>query len=59
MIQKIWYKSCPKCHGDLALEQDYTGNFRVCIQCGFSQELVVKRQPMEVTRRVPVAAEAA
>ncbi len=27
-------KACPHCHGDLALEQDYSCGYLTCVQCG-------------------------
>ena len=26
--------SCPKCHGTLALDQDWTGPYWTCLSCG-------------------------
>jgi hypothetical protein len=31
----LWFKACPKCQGDLALQQDVFGNYVGCLQCGF------------------------
>jgi len=39
MFVKFWYKSCPRCRGDMALEQDKWGSYRVCIQCGYAQDI--------------------
>ena len=39
MAKNLWLKSCPKCRGDLTLEQDRWGRYRVCIQCGYSDDL--------------------
>jgi hypothetical protein len=32
----IWFKSCPRCQGDLTLERDLYFGYRylTCIQCG-------------------------
>jgi hypothetical protein len=32
----IWFKSCPRCHGDLTLQTDLYFGYRYlnCIQCG-------------------------
>ena len=30
----FWFKACPKCHGDLASDQDPYGRYVSCIQCG-------------------------
>ncbi len=27
-------KACPHCHGDLAVEQDYSCGYLTCVQCG-------------------------
>ena len=38
MAMQFWLKSCPRCHGDLVLEQDRWGRYRVCIQCGHLED---------------------
>ena len=30
----FWFKSCPKCHGDLHRDLDVYGTFITCVQCG-------------------------
>ena len=31
----LWFKSCPRCAGDLQREPDFVGGFdAVCLQCG-------------------------
>ena len=30
----FWFKSCPKCHGDLYQDSDTYGNYIACLQCG-------------------------
>ena len=32
-------KSCPRCQGDLCLEQDHYGEFQSCLQCGYLRGL--------------------
>ncbi len=39
MIKKLWLKGCPRCHGDLVLEQDRWSQYHVCIQCVHTHEL--------------------
>ena len=29
-----WFKSCPKCHGDLSGDSDNYGPYISCMQCG-------------------------
>ena len=36
---RFYFKACPKCQGDLYLEQDAYGAFRQCLQCGRIVEL--------------------
>jgi hypothetical protein len=31
-----WLKMCPKCHGDLYLDEDWFGRSLTCLQCGRS-----------------------
>ena len=35
----VFYKSCPKCRGDMDQRQDLYGDFRECLQCGYTQEV--------------------
>ncbi len=30
----FWFKSCPKCRGDLHRDSDLYGTFTTCMQCG-------------------------
>lgn len=30
----FWTKSCTRCGGDLYLEHDIYGTYRICLQCG-------------------------
>ena len=42
-------KSCPKCHGDLFVGQDFYGWYEQCLQCAHRSELKelaqLKKQP--------------
>ncbi len=29
----FWFKSCPKCHGDLYRDSDTYGTYIACLQC--------------------------
>jgi hypothetical protein len=36
----MWrFKSCPKCKGDILVDQDYNRWFELCLQCGYRREL--------------------
>jgi len=35
----VYYRSCPKCRGDMHSREDVYGNFRECLQCGLIQDL--------------------
>jgi hypothetical protein len=52
------FKSCPRCHGDLALEELPGEAEFVCIQCGFREAAVARTKPVASRRlsRVPRAA---
>ena len=30
----FWFKSCPRCHGDLYDSSDFYGRYIDCLQCG-------------------------
>ena len=38
----VYYKSCPKCRGDMHIRKDVYGDFKECIQCGLLQDLIHK-----------------
>jgi DNA-directed RNA polymerase subunit RPC12/RpoP len=31
----LYLKACPRCHGDIALDNDQYGRYMECLQCGF------------------------
>jgi ssDNA-binding Zn-finger/Zn-ribbon topoisomerase 1 len=35
----IFFKSCPKCQGDMLLEKDPFGDYKHCLQCGLYEDL--------------------
>ncbi len=35
---------CPKCHGNLYLDNDYNGWYEQCLQCGYQKDLAVVYQ---------------
>ena len=35
----FYFRSCPKCQGDMYLERDAYGSYRKCLQCGRMIEL--------------------
>ncbi len=62
----LYFKSCPKCRGDMYLDNDSYGSFRQCLQCGLVQDIITKPmavpQPIEEKarkRRVSVKAKMA
>ena len=38
----VYYRSCPKCMGDMHIRRDFYGDFRECLQCGLMQDLNTK-----------------
>ena len=51
----VFFKACPKCHGDLYLDWDMYGAFVQCLQCGLLKD--VRRQDVVRSRLLPVAEE--
>ena len=49
----IKLKGCPKCHGDLYLNEDMYGKYFNCLQCGYTKD--VTSEP-EIEVREPVTA---
>ena len=41
-IKMVYYRSCPKCRGDMHIRRDFYGDFRECLQCGLMQDLNTK-----------------
>ena len=35
----MYFKECPKCHGDLYAAEDIHGRYVSCIQCGYLRDL--------------------
>ena len=35
----LFLKCCPRCKGDIYVENDTYGHFMECLQCGFSRDL--------------------
>ena len=36
----MWkYKSCPRCKGDIFIDEDLDGIYIKCLQCGYEREL--------------------
>ena len=34
----MYFKECPKCHGDLIAGEDVHGRYLSCIQCGYLRD---------------------
>tara|TARA_Y100001960_G_C14647615_1_gene814196 strand:- start:940 stop:1116 length:177 start_codon:yes stop_codon:yes gene_type:complete len=45
----VYYRSCPKCRGDMHSREDVYGNFRECLQCGLIQDLKELANKMKQT----------
>jgi len=41
----VFFKTCPKCHGDMTSNTDRFGMYIGCLQCGFFKELTESKQP--------------
>lgn len=35
----MFYKSCPRCRGDMHSKADMYGHYKECLQCGFMKDL--------------------
>lgn len=38
----VWFKDCPRCKGDVFLDQDNCGWYKQCIQCGYVRDITDK-----------------
>lgn len=34
-------KSCPRCHGDILIEQEQYGYYECCLMCGYRRDIPV------------------
>lgn len=32
----LQFKSCPRCQGDVQIDRDWFGEYKKCLQCGWS-----------------------
>jgi hypothetical protein len=59
----LWFKSCPRCRGDLSQKLDVYGSYIACYQCGHylttaeEIELTAPAKPRNFARAVRKAAE--
>ncbi len=51
----IYFKCCPKCHGDLTTGRDAYGSFISCLQCGFMRDIDAKSGASAAANTSPVA----
>lgn len=42
----MYLKGCPRCKGDLQLNNDTYGTYQKCIQCGFLKDVSVQSPPL-------------
>ena len=47
----FFFKTCPKCQGDMYLDQDSYGTYRKCLQCGHIVDQ--ERQPITSKGALP------
>ncbi len=52
-------KGCPRCGGDISINQDHHGWYEECLQCGYTSELkniTELKQPPAEREKKPVGA---
>ncbi len=42
----MFLKACPRCRGDLVLEEDMYGRYIACLQCGFIRDITDNYEPI-------------
>ncbi len=52
----IKFKVCPRCHGDLYLNEDIFGKYLNCLQCGYLKDLETPALTKKETEKKPAAA---
>ena len=33
-------KSCPRCRGNIVIDEDVSGRFEKCLQCGYERDII-------------------
>jgi hypothetical protein len=51
----MWFKSCPKCEGDLYLRHEIDGKDIVCFQCGYIEHTPPQRVRVTVRQQRQLA----
>ena len=46
----FWLRACPRCNGDVFLEEDTDGYYVVCLQCGYLFEVQRQASVKEIAR---------
>ena len=41
----IYFKGCPRCHGDLYLKEDIFSKYLSCLQCGYLKDIMELASP--------------
>lgn len=49
----VWLKACPKCKGDLFLEDDSQDRYLACLQCG---QRIYSQRPNTVPEKISIDA---
>lgn len=52
----LYFRACPKCHGDVVFQRDLYGNYLECLQCGLT---IDSRTPRDQMRKESEGAPAA
>ncbi len=54
-IRVLKFKSCPRCKGDVLVDQDHHGWYEQCLQCGYQRDLkdmvIVQQQRTKEVKR--------
>ena len=46
----FWLKACPRCCGDLHVDNDQYGSFVSCLQCGLNREICSQPgEPLQIS----------
>ncbi len=48
VVAMLRLKSCPRCRGDVVIDQDFDGWYEQCLQCGYQRylESITVGQPL-------------
>ena len=55
----VYFKACPRCHGDMHENRDIYGEYKECLNCGHMIDIEKKGGILDISRYQPKRKKAA